>query len=328
MRNRTIRSEVQRSGFEGQGNVRVRELRESVSTCSGLLFPLAVWLVASILITVLLSVGCPKPHKSHAGIRVVSLVPSVTEIIFRVGASSALVGNTTFCNYPESARYVYKVGDFLNPDIERIAQLKPDIVFLTMPTHRLIAEKLSEMGIRYYTSQPATVEDVFREIDSVGQLLAAGTRAKSLVDSLRVRLDSLPVFPDTPTVYVEISDSPLMAAGPLSFVSSLIVEAGGRNICRGAQEYPVVDPEYVVKAGPDVILALYPGVSPAKFAERLGWDRVPAVRNNRIYTGLDLDLLSRPGPRVVEAIVTLSHLIHPELQEPPLRRPPPSGERR
>ena len=260
----------------------------------------------------LLAGGCGRSAKPpEPGLRVVSLVPSVTEIVYAVGAEASLVGNTTYCDYPEPARHVYKVGDFMNPDIEKIAALRPDIVFLSLPVHRLIAEKLAEMNVRYYVSQPATIEGVFSELDSVGCLLGAGDRADSLVRDMRAKLDNLPGYPDTPSVYAEISVVPLMAAGAGSFVSSLIARAGGRNVYTDpAQEYPMVDPEHVVRAAPEVILILHPEADAKEVSERLGWAQIPAVRDSRVYDHLDLNVLSRPGPRVVKAVYMLGDMFH------------------
>ncbi len=98
--------------------------------------------------------ACPSQQPQTAGTRVVSLVPSITETIYALGAGDRLAGTTTYCDYPEAARLTYKVGDFANPDIERIQALRPALVFLTLPVHQLVAEKLKEAGIPVYVSRP------------------------------------------------------------------------------------------------------------------------------------------------------------------------------
>jgi iron complex transport system substrate-binding protein len=153
---------------------------------------------------------------------------------------------------------------------------------------------------------------VFREIDSVGVLLGRQARAESLVAAMRARLDSLPEFADTPRVYIEISGTPLVTAGLGTFINELISRAGGRNVFAAAlQEYPTVDPEAVLKADPQAILLLHPDMRAADMRQRVGWQRVSAVRDGRIYDDLDEDLFFRPGPRVVEGIVVLARLLHP-----------------
>lgn len=242
-----------------------------------------------------------------------SLVPSVTEIVYAVGAGKMLVGNTNQEDFPEAAKTVYKVGDFMSPDLERIVALRPSLVFLTLPMHRSLLEKLAELKIPTYVSRPADIEAVFREIDTVAQLVGRKAVGESLVASMRRRLDSIPSFPDTPRVYVEISGTPLMTAGGGTFINELLLRAGGRNVfASSVQEYPVADPEAVVKADPQVILLLHPDMSVKDVAQRVGWGGISAVRNGLIYDKLDEDLLFRPGPRIVDGVVLLAKLLHPQ----------------
>jgi iron complex transport system substrate-binding protein len=257
-------------------------------------------------------VGCGRRRSVETGLRVVSLMPSVTEIAYAVGAGKVLVGNTNQCNFPEAAKSVYKVGDFMNPDLERIVALRPSLVFLTLPIHRQLLDKLNEMKVPVYVSRPADIEAVFREIDTVSQLLGLKAPGESLVAAMRRRLDSIPAFADTPRVYIEISGTPLMTAGGGTFINELLARAGGRNVFASSpQEYPVVDPEAVLKADPEVILLLHPDMNVGDVANRVGWGGIDAVKHSRIYDKLDEDLLFRPGPRIVDGVVLLANLLHP-----------------
>jgi iron complex transport system substrate-binding protein len=261
---------------------------------------------------VALVTGCGQRPNAEAGLRVVSLVPSVTEIVYAVGAGKMLVGNTNQCDFPEAAKSVYKVGDFMSPDLERIVALRPGLVFLTLPMHRPLLEKLAEMKVPTYVSRPTDIEAVFKEVDTVAVLLGRKAAGESLVAGMRRRLDSIPSFPDTPRVYAEISGTPLMTAGGGTFINELLARAGGRNVfASSVQEYPVIDPEAVLKAGPQVILLLHPDMSAADIATRVGWGGISAVRNGRIYDKLDEDLLFRPGPRIVDGAILLAELLHP-----------------
>jgi len=267
-------------------------------------------LCAGIMAIVL--VGCGQRPSTESGLRVVSLVPSVTEIVYAVGAGKMLAGNTNQCDYPEAAKSVYKVGDFMSPDLERIVALRPGLVFLTLPMHRQLLEKLNELKVPTYVSRPADIEAVFKEIDTVAQLLGRKAAGESLVVGMRRRLDSIPSFADTPRVYVEISGTPLMTAGGGTFINELLVRAGGRNVfASSVQEYPVVDPEAVLRADPEVILLLHPDMSVGDVATRVGWGGISAVKHGRIYDKLDDDLLFRPGPRIVDGVVLLAKLLHP-----------------
>jgi iron complex transport system substrate-binding protein len=265
-----------------------------------------------LLTIVLLAAGCGQRPSAGPGLRVVSLVPSVTEIVYAVGAGKTLVGNTNQCDYPVEARSVYKVGEFMSPDLERIVALRPGLVFLTLPMHGQLLEKLKEMKVPVYVSRPADVKAVFREIDTVAQLLGQKALGESLVAAMRRRLDSVPAFADTPRVYAEISGTPLMTAGGGTFINELLGRAGGSNVFESSvQEYPVVDPEAVLAADPEVILLLHPDMSARDVASRVGWGGISAVRHGRIYDKLDEDLLFRPGPRIVEGVVLLAKLLHP-----------------
>jgi iron complex transport system substrate-binding protein len=267
-------------------------------------------LCAAIMVIAL--VGCGQRPSVESGLRVVSFVPSVTEIVFTVGAGKMLVGNTDQCDFPEAAKSVYKVGDFMSPDLERIVALRPGLVFLTLPMHRQLLEKLNEMKVPTYVSRPADIEAVFKEIDTVAQLLGRKAAGESLVAGMRRRLDSIPSSPDTPRVYVEISGTPLMTAGGGTFINELLARAGGRNVFASSmQEYPVVDPEAVLAADPEVMLLLHPDMSTRDVATRVGWGGISAVKNRRIYDKLDEDLLFRPGPRIVDGVVLLAKLLHP-----------------
>jgi iron complex transport system substrate-binding protein len=267
---------------------------------------------AAALAIVILVDGCGYRPAAESGLRVVSLVPSVTEIVYAVGAGRLLVGNTNQCDFPEAARNVYKVGDFLSPDLERIVSLRPSLVFLTLPMHRQLLEKLNEMKVPVYVSRPADIQAVFREIDTVAQLLGRKAVGESLVADMRRRLDSTPSFSDTPRVYVEISGTPLMTAGGGTFINELLARAGGRNVFASSiQEYPVVDPEAVIEADPEVILLLHPDMSVRDVVARIGWGGISAIRQSQVYEKLDEDLLFRPGPRIVDGVLLLVKLLHP-----------------
>jgi len=265
-----------------------------------------------LTIAAVMVAGCQKQPAANPGLRVVSLVPSVTEIIYAVGAGKALVGNTNQCDFPEAAKGVYKVGDFMSPDLERIVALRPGLVLLTLPMHRQLLDKLTEMKIPVYVSRPADIKAVFHEIDTLSRLLGGRTAGESLVAGLQRRLDSVPVFSDTPRVYVEISGTPLMTAGGGTFINELLSRAGGRNVfASSVQEYPVVDPEAVLEADPEVILLLHPDMSASDVAKRVGWGNISAVRQRRVYDRMDEDLLFRPGPRIVDGVVLLASFLHP-----------------
>ncbi|MFO7650099.1 MAG: cobalamin-binding protein [bacterium] len=262
--------------------------------------------------------SCAQPGGQKGGVRAVSLVPSVTEIVYAVGAGDRLVGNTTACDFPEAARSVYKVGDFVNPDLEKLAALKPTVVFLALPVHAALAAKLTEMKVPYYASRPADLDAVVAEVESVGARVGRTEAAGAVSARMQFEIAAVEPAADSPRVYAEISSTPPMTAGGATFVNDIIRRAGGRNVFADAlQEYPVVDQERLVRLDPEVILVLHPAATAEDVRARIGWAGVSAVRNGRVYDGLDEDLLFRPGPRVVQGLRQLAELLRsgPSRQE-------------
>lgn len=260
--------------------------------------------------------GCgSRTHDQMSGkkVRCVSLVPSITEIVYALKAEEQLLGTTNQCDFPRAANEKPKVGDFQSPDIERIIALKPDVVFATRPIHQRLIERLRELKLRVYVSVPANIEMVFAEIESVGAILGRIQEAKKLVADLQRRLDSLPDFTNRPKVYVEIALAPLMSVGSGVFINDIIRRAGGENIFEKLNvPYPVVDPEAVAEANPDIILVLHPLTSKDEVEKRVGWSNIRAVRSGRVFCNFDEDLFFRPGPRLVDGVMLLARLLHPE----------------
>ncbi len=266
--------------------------------------------LASLLLTIALCLNGCQPSRPVRGQRIVSLVPSVTEIVYAVGAGADLVGNTNSCDWPAAARSVPKVGDFANPDPERIISLKPTLVFLAFPIHAPMAAQLTEAGIRWYASRPASLEDVFAEIETVGALVGKRSQAQMLAANLRNQLREVEPVADSPTVYLEIASNPPMTVGGMTFINDLVAHAGGRNVFANAlQEFPLVDQELLIRLNPQVILILHPQSNAQDVTKRLGWSQIDAVRNGRVYGDLNEDVIFRPGPRIIEGLREIRKLL-------------------
>ncbi len=247
--------------------------------------------------------------------RVVSLVPSVTEVTFALGAQGKLVGVTTFCDYPPEAKAMPKVGDFSNPSLERICSLKPEVVFVTMPEQNSIAQKLQNLGLRVFCIQPESIEGTLSSVEKVGAVLRETGPADSLVTHLRAGLahiSRLVADVERVEVYVEIAANPLITATENSFVGELVALAGGQNTARGPEPYMVINSERIVTDNPEVILITHPVSTPEEVKTRIGWERIAAVRNDRVHR-LDPDLVLRPGPRILDGALEFLKRIHPEI---------------
>ncbi len=238
--------------------------------------------------------------------RVVCLVPSITEIIYALGCEDYLKGNTIYCDYPEPAKQIYKVGDFSNPSLEKIVGLKPEIVFATIPEQKIIIDQLKELGIKVIISQPTTINSLLKEIKTISKILGNESRGDSLLTTMATELNQIIPKQLNIPLYLEISSTPLMTVGSGSFINDVIRRAGGKNIFDDLiQEYPVIDQEEVIKHNPSVIFILHPLAKKEEVKNRIGWQNIDAVLNNRVYDDVNPDLIFRPGPRIAQGIKAL-----------------------
>jgi len=242
--------------------------------------------------------------------RVVSLAPSLTEIVFLIGRGRSLVGVTRFCNVPAAASRLPKIGGVSDPDVERIVALSPDLVLCTTDGNpRDKVRALEEMGIPCFAVAPQDLDAVFTAIERLGTLLGATDRGRAEAGALRRRARLARPSPgdaETPAVLFVVSTAPIIAAGEGTFMDELVRLAGGRNAAaRFSGRYPRLSVEGLVAARPDVIfVAGMSGVE--RFPpEVTRWKEVPAFRNGDVVT-LDGDLVTRPGPRLVDALERVS----------------------
>lgn len=244
--------------------------------------------------------------------RVVSLAPSLTEVVFLLGQEGKLVGVTRYCNYPLQAKALPKVGGIADPDIERIVAAAPDLVLCTTdgnPKEKVRA--LEEMGIPCFAVAPQDLSGIYAAIERVGALLGAGGRARRETAALRVRAAtaSRATGDPAPVVLFAVSTSPVIAAGGGTFMDELLRLAGGKNAASSfSGRYPRLSVEDLLAARPDLIfVAAMEGVE--KFSpEVTRWKEVPAFRDGEVFS-LDGDLVTRPGPRMVEALEGVSRAL-------------------
>jgi iron complex transport system substrate-binding protein len=252
--------------------------------------------------------------------RIVSLAPSNTEILFAVGAGDQVVGVTNYCDYPYNfsawvaAGNMSSIGSYWQPAIEPIIALNPDLVIGSGGgASDEAASKLRNLGYTVLLLDAKNLNDVLDDIYLVGQATNHSDQAASLVSSLRTRIDTVTnkVANATtiPKVYDEVSDDPLMAAGPNTFIDDLITLAGGQNIFDDASsQWPIVSSDSIISKNPDVILSPFSDLS-----SRAGWSSISAVINNQIYNEGSDSSYVRPGPRLVDALEELSLILHPEI---------------
>jgi iron complex transport system substrate-binding protein len=262
------------------------------------------------------SVFAEEARKKADDLVLVSLVPSVTEILFALGVGDQLRGVTTFCDYPEEALAIPKVGDFSNPSIERIVGIEPDLVFATIPEQQRTVENLINLGVRTEVVSPESIGDILLAIEQIGDWIGASSRAAEIVEEMSAQLGALEKRVRTrkkPKVYVELDVNPLFTAGRGSFVNELLERAGGENIVESRMGYIAINAELIIARDPEVIVLTHPG-SGEDMASRAGWDVVSAVRNGRIVDDIDPNLIMRPGPRCVQGAVELFNRFYPDVE--------------
>lgn len=249
--------------------------------------------------------------------RAVSLAPNLTEIVYAIGAGNQLVGNTTFCDYPEAAKSVEKVGDTLQPSIERILAVKPEVVLVSTASQlEAFAKQMSEHGIAVYVTDPRDLEGVFRSITNLGELFNRAEQATRVVAELRARANATTgaVKSTRPVrVFYQLSAEPLFTAGRDAFVTDLIRRAGGDSVTANVPEaWPRYSKESAVAARPEAIVLPTGGsMGGANSSVADGLERSPAAISGKVYR-IDGDLLVRPGPRAVDGLEALARALHPE----------------
>ncbi|UCG93310.1 MAG: ABC transporter substrate-binding protein, partial [candidate division WOR-3 bacterium] len=169
------------------------------------------------------------------GLKIVSLSPAMTEILFAIGAETNLVGVTTFCDYPEQAKQIYKVGDFSHPSIERIIGLKPNMVIVNLPEQMRIKQQLDNLKINVFVSTPKSLSDLYSEIIEIGKIVNREERADSLVHYMQTHIKHC-TDKRLKRVYIELSPRPLVTVGQTSFLNELLERAGGENIFSDLQK--------------------------------------------------------------------------------------------
>ena len=248
--------------------------------------------------------------------RVITLAPNLTEIVFAIGAGDRLVGNTTYCNYPAEAKNVAKVGDTLHPSLERIIALRPQVVLISTASQlEVFTQQLQNQNIAVFVTDPHNLDGVFRSIEQIGLMLAQDQQAKTLVQELRNRTNAVEtaVQQTTPVrVFYQVSGEPLYTAGRDSFVTDLMRRAGAISVTADVPgAWPKYSNESALAAKPDAIILPTGGSmgeANSNVAEALR--NSPAVLAGRVHRIND-DLLSRPGPRSVQALEEMARALHP-----------------
>lgn len=246
--------------------------------------------------------------------RIVSLAPANTEIVFALGGLDRVVGVTTYDDYPAEVADIAKMGDFVKPNLEAIAAAKPDVVLLTGGVQGDVVTKLESLGAKVVVVDPQSLDALYVSIEVVGRVLGDSKKAEAVIDDMKGELADIRAKASSEpaaSTFVEIAQNPLFTAGPGTLIDDLVVAAGGTNVVK-QQGYVAYSIEQLAKDDPQVYLATKGSMSdPATLGKRAGYDKLTAVKNGRVAV-LEDNLVSRPGPRVVEGVRQIARALHPD----------------
>lgn len=248
--------------------------------------------------------------------KIVSLAPATTEILFAIGADDQLVGVSEYCDYPEEALEKPKMGDFMNPNFELILESEPDLIFVAAGEQEDFIQRLTELGIKVIVLDADNVEQVLQNITTAGKITGHQDKAQQLVGELEARIEEVKSKVTTssriPAVFFEVWDDPLMTAGPNSFIDDLIKLAGGKNIAEDLpKRFAEFSQELLFERNPEIYILNNHAHTPEDVKARPGYDAIKAIQDDRVYTVED-DLVTLPGPRIVDGLEELAKIIHPE----------------
>lgn len=245
--------------------------------------------------------------------RAVSLAPNLTENIFAVGAGERLVGVTTFCNYPEDAAKIQKVGDTMNPNMETIVALKPQVVFVSTASQiESFTKTLEQQNIAVFVTGSKDLEGIYRNLYQLGEIFGTADKARLKVEEMRRRVADVETRVETAPdvrVFVQISKEPFFTIGKESFMTEIINRAGGASVTADvATAYPKFSKEAALVLKPEAIIL---SESDDNTEPNEVFKDSPAVKNKRVFK-INADLLSRPSPRIVDALEQVARDLHPE----------------
>jgi cobalamin transport system substrate-binding protein len=297
----------------------------------GLLFVLLISLLISKVEAADYPVTCTDAFKlqftfTKQPVRIVSLAPSNTEILFALGLGKHCVGATSYCDYPPQAKKVTRVGGFADMSVEKIVSLSPDLVLAIQGNPDWLLKRLRGLGVTVFSLNPKTLDDVQSEMLKVARVCGVSATGEKLVAAFRAEIASVTAalvdVKHRPRVYYGAWNPPFYTPGPGSFIYDLVELAGGRNITEGEKSmWLPYSLERIIQSNPEVIIHGMEGVPEdrvrksreaiKKLRGRAGWRTMTAVKEGRVYLLSD-HKLQRPGPRLSQGLRELAAAVHPE----------------
>jgi len=249
--------------------------------------------------------------------RVITLAPNLTEFIYDLGLQKYLVGNTSYCDYPDEAKSIEKVGDMLTFNFEKILTLKPDLIFITVEGNtKETYDKFSELGLKVFVSNPRGFQGIKKTYLDFASIFGIRNKAELKIEEWNSTIAEIKQESESytkPTMYCAVEFKPIMVAGKNTFINEIIEFCGGINLAAALpQNYPVLSREEILRSNPDYFL--FTAHMNDKVENIINtypeWKSLRAVKNKKVLL-IDRNLFGRPGPRFAEAVETLFKLLHP-----------------
>ncbi|MCX6005815.1 MAG: cobalamin-binding protein [Chloroflexi bacterium] len=256
--------------------------------------------------------------------RIVSLAPSNTEILFALGLDDKIIGVTDYCDYPEAAKTKTRVAGYSTPDLERLVSLQPDLVVAESIQEKTVLPALVRLGMTVFVAEATTLDSILNHISILGKITGKTGAASRLLDTMNSKINSivsktqnLSPAQRPRVLYVNWHD-PIWTMGRNTFINDVINKSGGNNIYEADFEKArSVSLESVITKNPQVIFVSGMGTSGDAvlngIKDEVRLYSVEAVKNNRIYKISNANLIERPGPRIVDGLIEVSKMIHPEI---------------
>ncbi|MFH1683663.1 MAG: cobalamin-binding protein [Candidatus Margulisiibacteriota bacterium] len=249
--------------------------------------------------------------------RIISGMPSITEMLYALDLEDRIVGVTTNCNYPPEAQKKEKIGGFFM-NLEKVVSLKPDLIIMLEDAQDRDIKKFKDFGLPVYAVNPQTVIEVMGTLVELGEKTGTKDQAEKIVEEMKIRIVTVEAkVKELPAkkVLVVVGYKPMIVVGGDNFIDDLIRYAGAENIAGKAKAaYPQYSFERLLKQDPDYII-ITEGIVKKEEIEKDGrWQSLAAVKSNKILF-MDADILSRPAPRVMDAIEQIAEFIHEEKTE-------------
>ncbi len=243
--------------------------------------------------------------------RIISLIPSSTEILFAIGFGKEIIAVSNYCNYPENEiNSLPRIGN-QNLNIEKIISLKPTILVDTNHIHQKYEKIFKSFNLNYVNINIESLSDIPKNACFLAKILGDPQKADNFVTNWNNEIDKINLKSNSKSIkiYAEISDNPYQAVGGNNNINSIIQIAGGKNIFENQSGYPIVNSEMLLLSNPEIIILIYPDANVESIKNRTGWSNIKAVKNNNVFI-VNQDIFVRPGPRNLQAIKILNNLIN------------------